>query len=600
MKNNVLHRILSAFCAILFVFSSLTAVTAYAAEEENGSGSDIYYCREALKSLPNSEALLFAYDAVVAGVESSLDAINVYNGENAISPEEIKIVFDAYTRDHAEHFWLGKNYSLLSYTETVKTVKPTYIMAGEELAAARISFDNAVAELTSYVDDSMTEYEKELVLHDALASRVVYVETAHAHDSYGALVEGRAVCEGYAEALQCLLHAVEIQSLIATGSSINPSTNAKEGHAWNIVRIDGEYYHTDLTWNDQGSALYHAYFNITDSLLAEDHEINIPAFALPVCDSYEKNYFVKEGDFLTAYDVDSISQMLIRDSLLTTVYISGSTEVFIDWLCDNMEAILDNIGITEACTYSYQSLGHEVMLSINACLHENLTFVPEVEVSCTQNGNDAHYVCECGRYFKDSEASTIILSPETLFFGAYGHNFTRVEKSEEFLKEAAGNCLSTNSYWYGCTRCEEISSTLYFDSDERGAHSPGAPATTESAQLCTVCGEILAPKLHTHAPALVPEKAPTCTEAGKKAYYTCECGKSFIDAEAKKPLINPDNYGNIDPLGHGNIQKNGKCERCGELLEIFNLYTIGIGAAVISLVIILKVLFVIASKARQE
>ena len=601
MKSKTKSRIFLFMCAMTLIFSSFFSITAYAESGDSANGSGIYYCREALRSLPNSDTLLEAYDNIVAGVEDSLENIPLTEGENEITVDEIKVVLDAYTRDHAEHFWLGKSYSIVSQSNIAKSIKFTYLLSGEELSLARVNFNNAIDELLSYIDSSMTDYEKELILHDALAARVTYVETDHAHDAYGALVEGEAVCEGYAEALQCLLHAANIQSLIAIGSSINPTTNSPEGHAWNIVRIDGEYYHTDLTWNDQGSTLYHAYFNLTDTAIQEDHTVTDANFALPVCDSDTSHYFVKNSKYLTEYDAELIGNLLKNDSLLTNIYISGDVDSFINWFNDNIRDIATNIGITGAFSYGYQRLGHEVILNIDACLHNSLTFVPKNETTCTEDGNEAHYVCKaCGRYFRDSKAEEDVLSPEVLFFSAYGHNFEKSPETEEFLRSSPDTCLSTYTYWHSCTRCGRMSDSEYSKNDIHGPHSPGEPATVESPQVCTLCNEILAPAIHSHNTVLVPESAPTCTENGKKAYYTCECGKNFIDAEATKQLINLDNYGNVSALGHGEPGYNGRCPECGELLEVFNKLTITVGVGVIAFFAVLKILSLIFRIIRKK
>ena len=209
-----------------------------------------------------------------------------------------------------------------------------------------------------------------------------------------------------------------------------------------------------------------------------------------------------------------------------------------------------------------------------------------------QDGNAAHYLCSCGRYFYDREAEHSVLSPEILFFQALGHSFELSEETEEFLRSEPDSCLSVYTYWHSCSRCGEISNTDYSQSDKRGPHSPGAPATTESPQLCTLCGDVLAPIIHTHVANLLPEVKPTCTEGGKKAYYTCECGKSFLDSDATKELLNPKNYGNLDALGHTDTDSLGNCKRCGAHIELFNMVTISVAVGavlILTLVISLRV-----------
>ncbi len=84
-------------------------------------------------------------------------------------------------------------------------------------------------------------------------------------------------------------------------------------------------------------------------------------------------------------------------------------------------------------------------------------------------------------------------------------------------------------------------------------HTPGPAATEKNPQKCTVCGDILAPALtpgHTHSLTLVEKVAPTCTQPGKEAYYTCGgCDQIFSD-DAGKKAISKDKDLTIAPLGH--------------------------------------------------
>ena len=125
---------------------------------------------------------------------------------------------------------------------------------------------------------------------------------------------------------------------------------------------------------------------------------------------------------------------------------------------------------------------------------------------------------------------------------------------------------------------------------------PGEPATAEKEQTCTLCGDVLAPKLHTHSLTLVPEKEPSCTQDGKKEYYVCDCGKCFIDSEAKGELINVNNYGNLDALGHGEVDFAGKCSRCGELIKPINALTVSVGVGALALILLVGVISVLKKR----
>ena len=396
-----------------------------------------YYGRTALSALPNSTALLYAYDQIAAGAEICAATISVYNGTDPITAEELQTVMDAYRRDYTHHFWLGGGYSYSMSSVTVLSVTPSYLMSGAELEAARAAFDAKVATILSGITGTMSEYEKALYLHDTLAGIVTYQSATHAHDAYGALVEGTAVCEGYAEALQCLLQQAGIQSFIAIGDSAVPSSGAMVGHAWNYVRIDGAYYHTDLTWDDQGDTLYHTYFNQTDAVILEDHLIDSAAYALPTCTSTAAQYFTGKDTYLSTYTADTVGQLLKENGMMVHVYIPGSTSDFLSWYKANVLAIAQNAGVTGGFSYGYSHLGKELVLHLQVtCSHTSLTLQPAKEPTATAPGHMAYYKCSCGRFFEDATASVQItdfaawkngkgkLVYTPLFSGSCGENLT--------------------------------------------------------------------------------------------------------------------------------------------------------------------------------
>ena len=90
---------------------------------------------------------------------------------------------------------------------------------------------------------SYTDMQKAIILHDYLAIQVEYDTTAsNRYSAFGALRDGKAVCQGYALAYKYLLNKAGIECHIVTSKTLN--------HAWNIVKLNGKYYHVDVTWDD--------------------------------------------------------------------------------------------------------------------------------------------------------------------------------------------------------------------------------------------------------------------------------------------------------------------------------------------------------------
>ncbi|MDO4571117.1 MAG: transglutaminase domain-containing protein [Planctomycetia bacterium] len=144
-------------------------------------------------------------------------------------------------------------------------------------------------------------YGKELALHDFLATSVKYEHTDSsyhkAHSSVGAILHGRAVCEGYAMAFKLLCDALGLSCIVVFGRTSN--SNEGEGHAWNIVKLNGKCYHVDVTWDSaQTSSNYKGYFNLTDEEMAYDHSWD--SDLLPRCTATEDNFFVRSGAYITS------------------------------------------------------------------------------------------------------------------------------------------------------------------------------------------------------------------------------------------------------------------------------------------------------------
>ena len=157
---------------------------------------------------------------------------------------------------------------------------------------------------------------------------------------------------------------------MTTVNNNTEGTAPEGGHEWNYVRLDGKYYQTDLTWDDPGNTLYHAYYNLTDSMMLEDHRLDATSYALPTCNSLEDNYFYNSGAYLTDYTVDTVGQLLKDNGLTVHVYIPGNVNSFISWYRSNISSLLRKAGVYGGASYGYSTLGREVVIYLKpSCAH---------------------------------------------------------------------------------------------------------------------------------------------------------------------------------------------------------------------------------------
>lgn len=249
-------------------------------------------CPDAPRTVPNGGAALFAltqsqeqqlYNTILAGLEARSAAIDIskfglmadayWQGEDR---DLLSKVFWKVCNDNPQLLYVSATsfsgkYADSSYsTIHITTLKPVYDEFYDDEKIAQL---NAVAdEAMACLDGDMSDMEKALVLHDFVAERCAYDwQTAttgtrphdRVGDAYGALVEGNAVCQGYTMAYKLLLNRAGIVSTTATGVN----------HIWNVLCLDGEWYHVDVTWDDPtpdrpGCARYD-YFLIPDHAFAQ-------------------------------------------------------------------------------------------------------------------------------------------------------------------------------------------------------------------------------------------------------------------------------------------------------------------------------------------
>lgn len=117
------------------------------------------------------------------------------------------------------------------------------------------------------------------------------------HSAWGALMDGKAVCEGISYAYAFLLNKMRIPCGIVNGDC----SLMGGAHAWNLLKLDGDYYHVDVTWgltSDQGSRDNFNYFMLTDDEISCNHSWDKKY--IPSCRSYRYNFFTQNDSYATS------------------------------------------------------------------------------------------------------------------------------------------------------------------------------------------------------------------------------------------------------------------------------------------------------------
>lgn len=180
----------------------------------------------------------------------------------------IKSIFDGIiSQDDYLHYTLKRYaYMYKGYEGDVTiAIEVQYLESKEQTDYVTKRVDEILSEI---ITDGMNDYQKEKAVHDYIVLNVQYDTTFTDYTAYAALTKGKTVCQGYSLLAYKMLNRAGIETRIIEGSS-------KGLHLWNLVKLDGRWYHLDCTWDDpmpnRDGFVSYKFFNLTDGQISKDH-----------------------------------------------------------------------------------------------------------------------------------------------------------------------------------------------------------------------------------------------------------------------------------------------------------------------------------------
>jgi len=228
------------------------------------------------------------YHAMKTGFEAMAPSFLVPR----VEAKELAEVFFRMRLDHPELFW-AVGFKYRSYRDSGNLeILPEYLFEKSKVKDHQKAMKARVEKLVRPAA-KFSEKEKEQYIHDFICQNVRYdkLKKPYSHEIIGPLGQGVGVCEGIAKTVKILCDNLGIWCMIAI-SEANPEKKIKYRHAWNIVRIDGKYYHLDTTFDNslgKDSDIRYDYFNLDDFRIFRDHEPVI--WNVPACSDGEHFYY---------------------------------------------------------------------------------------------------------------------------------------------------------------------------------------------------------------------------------------------------------------------------------------------------------------------
>lgn len=259
--------------------------------------------RDLLLQQLKEDRLRTAAKQIMDGVQAGKENITI--GDGLLKTSEIDSMMPFISMLEAESYVTPLSYHYMYSGNYVTGLKiENYSKTHDRYLNEKSTVENTVKKIVADANAKCADqYEKVLYFHDYIVKNCVYdLDTGvDGASAYGCLINGRAVCEGYAKAMMLLCSEAGIQCTLVIGEIERGNTTI--GHMWDLINIDGAWTHVDVTWddvvvNDENLCCY-SYMGLTDGEIVADHIIK-PLGILNTfkAQSSAMNYHIKKGLYI--------------------------------------------------------------------------------------------------------------------------------------------------------------------------------------------------------------------------------------------------------------------------------------------------------------
>ncbi len=155
----------------------------------------------------------------------------------------------------------------------IRSISLSYDFTKDETEYYANKVKQKAQDILKEADGAETLSEYLLSIHNSILKEASYDHSFSdpgVYEAFGVLVDGTGVCESYSRAFQYLCQCIGVDNILVVGLS------GDEPHMWNMIMLDDDWYHSDLTWDDEdGGSIIYDYFCFNDMNLKSYGERNI-------------------------------------------------------------------------------------------------------------------------------------------------------------------------------------------------------------------------------------------------------------------------------------------------------------------------------------
>lgn len=318
-----MKRIISSLSILSFLLAPFTFSTALATGTDSEAAAQALYEQGVAENLENlygcqalqeDPATLSAYHIIRKAILRFDGSVNRETVEfpMELTQSQLEKAWVAFRGDYPQCFWFSPYTPRIETTDGKSRIQVEYSYnSPDEFRKAKETFDSCVKSTLAEagIDMEMDDITKEALLYTYLGRHIRY-DHEHAEDmqqsAYRAIVEHRGVCLSISNAFTYLLQQAGVMAHVAEGTIISSGAN----HAWTLVRLQGDDYYCDLTWDSNSGSdgtlcVTGNYFNLSSEKLEDlDHRLS-EFYPLPLGGNTNRDFFEKNGGLVTQMTVDA-------------------------------------------------------------------------------------------------------------------------------------------------------------------------------------------------------------------------------------------------------------------------------------------------------
>ena len=321
-----------------------------------------------------------AVAVAIKNLDSSAKIKDYSFTEDNTTMKDVKAAIQNLFLDHPEVFYVSNDYTV-STIELLNSNRIEIDLA--YLVKDKSDLNKKITEIKNVIEPivndakNMDKFDAELYIHDKICEMCTYYKYSsiedvpeECHTIYGCLVSKQAVCDGMSKALQVMLDNVGIENILVTGNLQN------QAHAWNMVKLDENWYHVDITSNksvrnESGKEeIIHSYFNITSERIKKTNSIDMEE-QLPEANVSEYNYYLKTDKYISLTDNFSLKLKNILKNNKNSSLTEFSTDPRLSTVPEKMSYVLQDSNYSEYVNKALNRFNYYNVLNTYILLKNN-------------------------------------------------------------------------------------------------------------------------------------------------------------------------------------------------------------------------------------